>query len=123
LLCTKSYSSSDGEHGLGVAKGQWTPDSQFFVYDTSSSGGHQPYHSPTFFYNTRSNRIRNIEELTHRMVLDQSPFMIVAPHSVAIVVLAKEDGSLDGLIILLNLETGAISTQSKTKKWPVEALP
>ena len=115
LLSAASYASSDGEHGLGVMKGQWTPDSQFFVYNTSSSGGHQPYHSPTFFYSRRSNRIRNIEELTHSMVLDQSPFEIVAPHSVTVVCIAKYDGSLDGVMILANLETGAVSTLSKTK--------
>ena len=58
LLLKENYSSRDGEHGYGVQEGQWTPDSQFFVYDTASSGGHQPYRAPTFFYSRQNNRIR-----------------------------------------------------------------
>lgn len=121
LLCSKDYSSSDGEHGYGVEEGQWTPDSQFFVYDTTSSGGHQPYRAPTFFYSRKNNRVRNIEELTRRMVLDQGGpiFRIVQPHSVAVVVLAKY-GSLDGVNVLLNLESGDISEQAKS---PTKAAP
>jgi hypothetical protein len=129
LLCTEDYSSSDGEHGYGVDKGRWTPDSRFFVYNTSSSGGHQPYHSPTFFYSRQNNRVRNVEELTNRAVLDQGAndptFKIVAPHSVAIVSSATEYSAkgfdIDkDTIVLVDLETGAISQQSK---WPAEALP
>jgi hypothetical protein len=71
-LCTQDYSSADGEHGLGVTEDRWTPDSRFFVYSTSPSGGHQPYHSPTDFFSRRTNRVRDIEELTHRIVVDQA---------------------------------------------------
>jgi hypothetical protein len=128
LICAKDYSSSDGQHGYAVNKAQWTADSRFFVYDMQSSGGHQPYRSPTFFYSRQNNRIRDIEELTHRAVLDQGPeptFKIVPPHSVAI---ASSPTAYSGkgfdtdhdIIILVDLETGAISQQSK---WPSEALP
>lgn len=30
-LLKRDYSSSDGEHGFGVKKALWTPDSQFFL--------------------------------------------------------------------------------------------
>src|SRR5262249_59093380 len=87
VLCAEDYSAADGEHGRGVTEDQWTPDSRFFVYSPSSSGGHQPYHSLTYFYSRRTNRVRDIEELTHRIVVDQAPdpeFEIVPSHSVAI---------------------------------------
>src|ERR1044071_9390414 len=45
----KSFASADGEHGFGVAQSQWTPDSQFFIFSMSSSGGHQPWHQPIYF--------------------------------------------------------------------------
>lgn len=48
-LCSKSYGSEDGEHGFGVEKAAWTPDSKFFVYSMSSSGGHQSWHYPVDF--------------------------------------------------------------------------
>ena len=42
----RDYTSPDGEHGYGVTKAAWTPDSHFFVYSLESSGGHQAWHSP-----------------------------------------------------------------------------
>jgi hypothetical protein len=129
LICSKDYSSSDGEHGYGVQEGEWTPDSQFFVYDTASSGGHQPYRAPTFFYSRQDNRVRNIEELTNRAVLDQGAeptFKIVAPHSVAIASSPNEYSPGRGfdtdhsIIVTVNLQTGKISPPSK---WPAKALP
>jgi hypothetical protein len=128
LLDTEDYSSSDGEHGLRVERGRWTPDSRFFVYNTASSGGHQAWHSLTFFYSRLDNHVRNLEELTHRVVLDQSPdptFKIVAPHSVATVssgtlYSVKGFGHDNDIIVLVNLETGSTSQQTK---WPEEAIP
>ncbi len=128
LLIKEDYSSRDGDQGYRVQEGQWTSDSQFFVYDTASSGGHQPYRAPTFFYSRPNNRIRNIEELTNRAVLSNEPppFKIVAPHSVAIVSSPDEYSagrSFDidhSVIVTVNLQTGVISPPSK---WPADALP
>lgn len=49
LLFSQDYASEDGEHGFGVEHAAWTPDSKFFIYSLSSSGGHQPWHFPTDF--------------------------------------------------------------------------
>jgi hypothetical protein len=32
ILCSKDYGSEDGEHGFGVVRAAWTPDSQFFIH-------------------------------------------------------------------------------------------
>src|SRR6266446_5664173 len=50
VLRYRSFSSIDGEHGKGVGRAEWSTDGQFFVFNTSSSGGHQPWHIPTYFY-------------------------------------------------------------------------
>jgi hypothetical protein len=63
LLARRSYSSSDGEHGFGITKAAWTPDSQFFVYSLESSGGHQAWHTPVQFYSRRKNRIIKLDDL------------------------------------------------------------
>lgn len=55
ILRTRSFASKDGEHGYIVSHAAWTPDSEFFVFSVYSSGGHQPWHTPTYFYR-RSNR-------------------------------------------------------------------
>jgi hypothetical protein len=56
------YTSSDGEHGFGVVKAAWTPDSQYFVYSLASSGGHEPGRSPIFFYDRKVERVRSFDE-------------------------------------------------------------
>ena len=63
ILCSKSYGSADGEHGFGVERAAWTPDSQFFVYSMSSSGGHQSWHFPTHVISIRNAKIMDIDNL------------------------------------------------------------
>jgi hypothetical protein len=46
-LISKDYSSSRGANGYYVVNAKWSPDSQFFVYSMSSSGGHSPWSFPT----------------------------------------------------------------------------
>ena len=43
-LTSKDYSSPRGTNGYYVFDAKWSPDSQFFVYSTWSSGGHSPGH-------------------------------------------------------------------------------
>lgn len=57
---TIDYSSADGPHGYGVVKAHWTPDSQISVYSMAFSGGHQPWHSPTYSYGRKINKTRGI---------------------------------------------------------------
>src|SRR5215475_2710667 len=61
LLCSLDFSSKDGEHGFGVVKAAWTPDQRFFVFSLSSSGGHQTWHSPTFFYDLSDGTLRSLD--------------------------------------------------------------
>ncbi|HUY18714.1 MAG TPA: hypothetical protein VMV15_05765 [Candidatus Binataceae bacterium] len=82
LIFSKDYSSDDGLHGLGVVKAQWTPDSQFFVYSMTSSGGHQPWYAPIDVYSRAHNRVARLDEMTgHRPTLSAA-FDIIPPHSV-----------------------------------------
>src|SRR5438876_8736581 len=56
LLRWRNFASSDHNHGECVDHAQWTSDGRFFVYTTSSSGGHQPWHVATYFYSVGRNR-------------------------------------------------------------------
>jgi hypothetical protein len=62
MICSKSYASKDGEHGLCVEKAVWTSDSRFFVYSMSSSGGHQPWHFPVDFCSSRDSTTRSLDD-------------------------------------------------------------
>lgn len=61
LLRLKSYASPDHNHGEGVNHAEWSPDGQFFIFNTFSSGGHQPWHVNTYFYSLKSNRFYSLD--------------------------------------------------------------
>jgi hypothetical protein len=87
LLALKDFSSSDSSQGEIVDHSEWTPDSQFFVFNVVSSGGHQPWQSPVWFYSRKEHRIRELSELFEdRPILNRNEpvFEIIAPHSVRI---------------------------------------
>ncbi|MBI5559568.1 MAG: hypothetical protein HY885_18250 [Deltaproteobacteria bacterium] len=77
ILCAKSYGSEDGEHGLGVEKAAWTPDSKFFVYSMSSSGGHQAWHFPTDFISTVDFKVRSLDDFIGSIT--DPDFALIAP--------------------------------------------
>lgn len=82
LIVSQDYSSSDCEHGLVIERAAWTPDSQFFVYSAYSSGGHQSWLSPTFFYERSINRISNIAE--YLPAIANTQFSLSAPDVITI---------------------------------------
>jgi hypothetical protein len=61
-LFSESYRSEDGEHGSVVANAAWTPNSIFFVYSLVSSGGHQPWHSPTYYFSVHDSKLRSLDD-------------------------------------------------------------
>ena len=87
-LRSKSYVSTDGEHGFGVEKAAWTPDSKFFVYSMSSSGGHQPWHFPTEFISIIDRKVRSLDDYTGPII--DSGFVLSAPNTVKTMVRGKE---------------------------------
>jgi len=81
LLCALDYSSEDGEHGFGVVKAEWTPDSHYFVFSLSSSGGHQPWHAPTPFYSRRDGIVRELDDY-FQPGISKADFQLIAPNTV-----------------------------------------
>lgn len=61
LLRMRSFASYDRNHGEGVSHAEWSMDGQFFIFNTFSSGGHQPWHVTTYFYSRRSNRFYSLD--------------------------------------------------------------
>lgn len=61
LLGWRSFASQDHNHGEGVGHAEWTSDGQFFVFNTFSSGGHQPWHVATYFYRIRDHKIYSLD--------------------------------------------------------------
>jgi hypothetical protein len=83
VLVQRDYRSEDGEHGYGVTKAAWTPDSQFFVYSLQSSGGHQAWHTPVLFFASRDNKVASLDHLLNDSVSNPQ-FVIAAPDRVTV---------------------------------------
>jgi len=81
ISCALDYSSEDSEHGYGVVKAAWTPDSRYFVYSLASSGGHQAWHAPTQFLNREDGKVRTLDDYFESGISD-ADFQVVAPHTV-----------------------------------------
>ena len=45
-----------------MEKAAWTPDSSFFVYSMSSSGGHQPWNSPVNYISVHDSKVRSLDD-------------------------------------------------------------
>ena len=67
-LTSKDYSSPRGANGYYVFNAKWSPDSQFFVYSMSSSGGHSPWSFPMMVYSRQKNRIAGFSDRRFREI-------------------------------------------------------
>ncbi len=81
IACALDYSSEDNEHGFGVVKAVWTPDSQYFVFSLTSSGGHQAWHAPTQFLSRKDGRLRTLDDYFTAGV-SKADFRLLAPNTV-----------------------------------------
>jgi len=82
LLCALDYSSEDSEHGFGIVKAAWTPDSNYFVFSLTSSGGHQAWHAPTFFYGVRDSEIHSLDSYVDAAGISKGDFTLKSPNIV-----------------------------------------
>jgi hypothetical protein len=77
ILLSRSFASQDGKNGFIVYRAAWTPDSQFFVFSVYSSGGHEPWQFPTYFYSRKDRRLRLLDNYIGPVT--DPDFEIVAP--------------------------------------------
>jgi hypothetical protein len=83
VLVKHDYGSEDGEHGYGVRKAAWTPDSQYFVYSLESSGGHSAWHSPVQFFSRARDKIVSLDDALNDAVTNPQ-FLVTAPDNVTV---------------------------------------
>jgi len=70
LLRRKCFCSRDHNHGEGIEHAEWTTGGRFFVFNTSSSGGHQPWHVSTYVYDARTNKLRSLDSIVGPITSD-----------------------------------------------------
>ena len=69
-IAVNDHSSPDREHGRGVVHAVWSPDSQFFVYTTTSSGGHSAWHFETFVFVRSLSRFYQLDQFVGGSIVD-----------------------------------------------------
>jgi hypothetical protein len=62
VVASRSFGSPKGDQGRSVVHSAWTPDSNFFVFSTLSSGGHSPWHWNTYFYSRKKNSFALLDD-------------------------------------------------------------
>jgi len=103
-VTSKDYSSPRGTNGYYVVNAKWSPDSQFFVYSMSSSGGHSPWSFPMMVYSRQKKRIAGLSDMIGGRPTLSSDFHFTGPHTL-VADTWKQPGLLDDKIsVTVDLE-------------------
>jgi hypothetical protein len=102
VLFHKDYTSPDGTHGFGVVQAAWTPNSQFFIYSMEDSGDRAAWHSPTWFFSRKMNRMYSLDDALNDAV-SFPDFKLVPPDDITVTLWAqgsmtKRTASLSSLL-------------------------
>ena len=103
LLTSKDYSSPRGANGYYVYAAKWSPDSQFFVYSMSSSGGHSPWSFPMWVYSRQKNLIADFSAMIGNNPTVSGDFKFTGPHTISATTWEKA-GSDNKLPVSVDLE-------------------
>ncbi|HLX11761.1 MAG TPA: hypothetical protein VKS81_03005 [Bacteroidota bacterium] len=84
VVRSRDFSSEDGEHGEAVRRGTWTDDGQYFIFNTINSGGQQPWHCATYYFDRSREKIFSLDDYVGPITRD---FFIPGHDSVCVFVL------------------------------------
>jgi hypothetical protein len=93
-LTSKDYASPRGANGYYVVNAKWSPDSQFFVYSMSSSGGHSPWSFPIMVYGRKKNVIAKFSDMIQGNPTVSPDFNFTGPHTL-VASTWKRPGAID----------------------------
>jgi len=103
-LTSMDHSSPRGMNGYYVVRAKWSPDSQFFVYSLSSSGGHSPWSFPMMVYSRKANRIAKFSDMINDKPTVSGEFTFAGPHTVTASTWKKPASPEDMVPITVDLE-------------------
>ena len=96
-LASKDYSSPRGTNGYYVYRAQWSPDSQFFAFSLTSSGGHSPWSYPIMVYSRQKNFIAKFSDMIDGKPTLSGDFSFTGPHTIRATTW-KQPGDLDDTV-------------------------
>jgi hypothetical protein len=83
-IWSEDFSSPDQDHGRGVVFALWSPDSNYFVFSTTSSGGHHPWQFFTYAYSRRQNKLFILDSLLGEVI--KQKFRIKRPDIISLTI-------------------------------------
>ena len=95
-LAELSLFSPDSQHGGHIEEIQWSDDSKYLVFTTSSSGGHSPWHFPTYAFSTERWAFVLIDD-TFPAVTDKT-FSFTDSSHIKVMTLKKPDSVADDFV-------------------------
>ena len=93
-LTSEDYSSPRGMNGHYVYFAKWSPDSQFFIFSLTSSGGHQPWSFPIIVYSRKRNVIAKLSDMIQGRPTISGDFEVSGPHTLRVTT-SKRPGAID----------------------------
>lgn len=103
-LMSKDYASPRGFNGYYVVNAKWSPDSKFFVYSMSSSGGHSPWQFPIAVYSSAKKVFGQFSDMIKGNPTLSADFKFTGPHTL-VASTWKQAGSLDDKVpVTVDLE-------------------
>jgi hypothetical protein len=102
-LTSKDHASPRGTNGYYVVNAKWSPDSQFFVYSTASSGGHSPWSFPMWVYSRKVNAFAAFSDMIKGPTVSGG-FKFSGPHTVTAETWQKPGSPEDKVPVRVDLE-------------------
>src|SRR5579871_2771029 len=104
-LNSLSHASPRGANGFYVDMAQWSPDSQYFVYNLVSSGGHSPWSHPTMVYSVQRNRFGHLSEMIDGRPILSEKFQFSGEHMLTVSTWKQEGKPDDPIPVTVDLAT------------------
>jgi hypothetical protein len=104
-LSSKDYSSPNGSNGYYVLNAKWSPDSEFFVYSMTSSGGHSPWSFPIAVYSVKKNAFASFGDMINGLPTLSGAFTFSAPHTLNASTWKQPGDLTDKVPVSVDLET------------------
>ena len=104
-LNSMNHSSPRGANGYYVDAAQWSPDSQYFVYNLVSSGGHSPWSHPTMVYSVQRNRFGHLSDMIDGRPILSERFQFSGEHMLTVSTWRQEGKPDDPMPITVDLST------------------
>ncbi len=103
-LTSKDHSSPRGANGYYVVNAKWSPDSQFFVYSLSSSGGHSPWSFPMMVFARKEGEFAAFSDMINGNPTVSGDFKFTGPHTVVATTWKQPGSPEDKVPVTVDLE-------------------